>query len=386
MEGVGLGATGETARTEFGAYFAEHHRDVGMLAYRLCGERAVAEEVTADAFAEAWRCWDELTRTGAPQPEAMRGIVQRLVEGRAHAAGRTQTPEAAGEPDGARVRALLAERITLIPPQDAPTVLIPRIVVEPVEQSVPDAPAARFPRPVVISAVITAGAIVVLGAVAMAASNGGGTTQANQAPLSLAATGSLGAVATGSLTSAGTTSASASRSASASPSHSPSPSPTASTHSASASPTGAASSAAHSTATANASTAATASGALTASPSVNHGSNGSWSQLDVAATINQPLSALTITITVADCAGLSPAGAWDSGAGGEFTETTTVNADGSISYVFALNSGNEATPGDVTFAAQFSHTFHSWTASADTYSVAAVVASSGATDSFGGGF
>jgi hypothetical protein len=382
MEGVGLGAVGERARAEFGAYVAEHHRAVGMLAYRLCGERAVAEEVTADAFAEAWRCWDELTRDGAPQPEAMRSIVERLVEGRAHAAGSTPTPEAAGEPDGARVRALLAERITLIPPQDAPTVLIPRIV-EPVEQSVPEAPAARFPRPVVISAAITAGAIVVLGAVAMAASGNGGSPQANHAPLSLAATGTLGAVATGPLTSAGATSASPSKSASASPSHSPSPSPTASTHSASASPTGAASSAAPSTA-ANAS--ATATGALTASPSVNHGSNGSWSQLDVAASISQTLSALTITITVADCPGLSPAGAWDSGAGGQFTETTTVNADGSISYVFALNPGNEVTPGDVTFAAQFSHTFHSWSASADTYSVAAVVASSGAADSFGGGF
>jgi len=384
MEGVGLGAVGERARAEFGAYFAEHHREVGMLAYRLCGERAVAEEVTADAFAEAWRCWDELTRTGAPQPEAMRAIVERLVEGRAHAAGRTPTPEVAGEPDGARVRALLAERITLIPSQDAPTVVIPRIV-EPVEQSVPEAPAAKFPRPVVISAAITAGAIVVLGAIAMAASNDGGTTQANHAPLSLAATGTIGAVGTGPLTSAGT-GASLSRSASASPSHSPSPSPTASTHSASASPTGAASSAAPSTTAANASAAATTSGALTASPSVNHGSNGSWSQLDVAASIDQTLSALTITITVADCPGLSPAGAWDNGAGGQFTETTTVNADGSISYVFKLNPGNEVTSGDVTFAAQFSHAFHSWTASADTYSVAAVVAASGATDSFGGSF
>jgi len=119
---------------------------------------------------------------------------------------------------------------------------------------------------------------------------------------------------------------------------------------------------------------------------VNHGSNGSWSQLDVAASIDQTLSALTITITVADCPGLSPAGAWDNGAGGQFTETTTVNADGSISYVFKLNPGNEVTSGDVTFAAQFSHAFHSWTASADTYSVAAVVAASGATDSFGGSF
>ena len=387
MEGVGLGAAGESAQTEFGAYFAEHHREVGLLAYQLCGERAVAEEVTADAFAEAWRSWDELTRAGAPQPEAMRAIVERLVQGRAHAAGRAPTPEVAGEPDGARVRALLAERITLIPPQDAPTVVIPRIV-EPVLQSAPEAPAARFSRPVVLSAAITAGAIVVLGAVAMAASNNGGTTQANHAPLSLAATGSIGAVATGPLTSTGAdaTSVSPSRSASASPSHSPSPSPTASTHAASASPTGAASSAAPSTATANASTAATTSGALTASALVNHGSNGSWTQLDVAATIDQTLSALTITFTVADCPGLSPAGAWDSGAGGQFTETTTVHGDGSISYVFELTSGDQVGPGDVTFAAQFSHTFHGWTASADTYSVAAVVASSGATDSLGGAF
>jgi hypothetical protein len=119
---------------------------------------------------------------------------------------------------------------------------------------------------------------------------------------------------------------------------------------------------------------------------VNHGSNGSWTQLDVAATIDQTISALTITITVADCPGLSPAGAWDSGAGGQFTETTTVNGDGSISYVFELNPGDQVGPGDVTFAAQFSHTMRSWTAGADTYSVAATVAASGATDSLGGAF
>ncbi|HWG26459.1 hypothetical protein [Actinospica sp.] len=389
MQGVGLGAAGDRARVEFGAYFADHQREVSMLAYRLCGEPHVAEEITADAFAEAWRCWDELTRAGNPQPEAMRAIVERLVQGRVRTAGPMQVSKGAVEPDGARVRALLAERITLIPSQDAPTVVIARIT-EPVEPSEPEAPATRFRRPIVLSAVIATGAVVVLGAIAMAASKGSGATHANQSPLSLAATGTIDAGATGSLTTGAAASASPSRSASASPSpSSTSASPTA-THSASAtpSPTNAATSAAASTGAAggSASSRATTSDALSASASVNHGSNGSWTQLNVSTSVDQTLSALTITITVADCPGLSAAGAWDSGSGSQFNETTTQNADGSITYVFELASGDEVTPGGITFAAQFSHAYHSWNPSADTYSVTAEVADSNATGSFGGAF
>jgi DNA-directed RNA polymerase specialized sigma24 family protein len=388
MKGVGLGTDGDGTWAEFGTYFAEHEREVGLLAFQLCGERDVAEELTADAFAEAWRCWDEWARVGVARSEAMRGIVQRLAQGRVRAAGRgpeSQDAQDAEELDGARVRALLAERITLIPPEDAPTVVIARIVepAEPAEESA--TVTTRFRRPVVISAVIVAGSLVVIGAVALAASGNGGTPQASPTPLSLAATGTFGSVATVPRTAGGATSGSPSRSASPSPSRSPSTSPSASARaSASSSPTGAASSTV--AAVTSATSAATTSGALTASASVNHGSNGSWTQLDVATTVDQPLSALTITITVADCPGLSAAGAWNSGAGGQFGETTTTNADGSITYVFALTPGNEVTPGQISFAAQFSHAVHSWSAAADTYSVTAEEAASRTTESLNGAF
>ena len=379
-----MGAAGEQARAEFGGYFAEHHREVGLLAYQLCGDRAVAEEVTADAFAEAWRRWNELTHDRTPGPEAMTGIVERLVQSRVRTAGRKQLPPGAEEPDAVRVSALLSERIALIPPADAPTVLIPRIV-EPVEPSAPEEPEDKSRRQIAFSGMITAGFIVVLGVIAIAVSTGGHSSPTSHPPLSLAATGTIDAAVTGPASAAVSTSASPSRSASPSPSpsHSASPSASPSPTTASKSPTVATTSAAPSTAAAPPSTTSTA---LSASGSVNQGSNRSWTQLDVTTSVDQTLSALTISITVANCPGLSAAGAWDSGAGGQFNETTTQNADGSITYVFALAQGSEVTPGDISFAAQFSHSYRGWDRSADSYSVDAVVAGSKATESFGGGF
>lgn len=387
MEGVGLGAAGGGATADFGVFLTDHLAEVGLLAYQLCGERGVAEEVTADAFAEAWRCWDELAGREVPLLESMRGIVERLVQGRVHGTGRKPAPQVTvtGGPDGERIRALLAERITLIPPQDAPTVLIPRIVVPP-EPSVPEeAPVSRFRRPTVVSAVITGGTLVALGVIAIAVSSSNGTTAANQSPLSLAASDTIGAGVIGSPTAA-VTSGSPSRSASASPSHSPSasPTPSATPSKAPASPTGAASSA---TASLKPTTVATtaSSNALTASGSVGN-NNGGWTQLDVTTNVNRTLSALTITITVANCPGLYPANSWNSGAGGQFNETTNQNPDGSVSYVFELSPGNQVSPGQISFAAQFVHSRHGWTASADTYSVAAQDAASGAGDNLGSAF
>jgi hypothetical protein len=387
MESVGLDTGAERARPEFGAYFAEHHREVCTLAYRLCGDRAVAEEVTADAFAEAWRVWDELTRDDAPpNEEAMRGIVARLVEGRARGAARK--PAAADgvvRADSGRIRALLAERITLIPPQDAPTVLIPRIPDLAEEGSADEEPATRFRRPVVLSAVIGVGALAVLAAVALATSGGNSAKTSNQSPLSLAATGTIASAVPGSVASGASVSGSASASASASPSHSPSPSPSA-TRSASASASATTATSAATTAATAAETSAAAPDALTVSSGVN-GGNSSWTTLNVSTKVNQTLSALTITIHVASAPGLRAAGAWNSGAGGQFSETTTQNSDGSITYTFSLNSGQQVgSSGSISFAAQFNHNNRGWSASADTYAVSAKVASSGATASYGGSF
>lgn len=387
MESVGLDAGAERARPEFGAYFAEHHREVCTLAYQLCGDRAVAEEVTADAFAEAWRVWDELTRDDAPRAEeAMRAIVARLVEGRARGAARS--PEASDgvvRADSGRIRALLAERITLIPPQDAPTVLIPRIPDLGEESAADEEPAARFRRPVVLSAAIGVGALVVIAGIVMAASGNSTAKTSNQSPLSLAATGTIAAAVPGSVTT-GAASGSASASASASPSHSPSASPSA-THTASASASATTVTSAATTAAAAAATSSAATNALSISTSVDGGNSNSWSTtLNLTTTVNQTLSALTITINVASAPGLSHGSAWDSGAGGQFSESTTQNDDGSITFTFSLNSGQQAGSGSISFAAQFNHNNHNWSASDDTYAVSAKVASSGATASYGGSF
>ncbi|MBR7829469.1 hypothetical protein KDK95_24400 [Actinospica sp. MGRD01-02] len=388
MESVGLDAGAERARPDFGAYFAEYHREVCTLAYRLCGDRAVAEEVTADAFAEAWRVWDELTRDDAPPAEeAMREIVARLVEGRARGAARK--PAAADgvvRADSGRIRALLAERITLIPPQDAPTVLIPRIADLAEEGSADEDSATRFRRPMVLSAVVGVGALAVIAVIALAASGGTSAKTSNQSPLSLAATGTIASAVPGSVTNSAVASGSASASASASPSRSPSPSPSPTrTASASASAT-TATSAAATAAAAAATTSASAPDALSVATGVT-GGNSSWTELNVSTTVNQTLSALTITINVASAPGLRAASAWNSGAGGQFSETTTQNNDGSITYTFSLNSGQQVGSGSsISFAAQFSHNNRGWSASADTYAVSATVASSGATASYGGSF
>lgn len=392
MDGVEVGGAGEWARAGFGAFFAEQRREVGLLAQRLCGKRDVAEEIAADAFAEAWRRWEELTAAGAPAA-AMGGIVERLVHERAdRAARRSRAPQGGaaiaaaggqGEPDGERVRALLAERLALIPPQDAPTVVIAKIV----EAGPADADArraglaAKLRRPAPIAAgAIVAVALVAAGAIAMSGS-GGGPAPADHQALQVADTGAAGDSAGDSASpsvSAASPSASASASATATASASASPS---ASPSASAKPSAPASSSA---ATASSTPTTTL---LTASASADYqDKNSTWTELDVTTSIKQPLSALTITITVADCDGLSARGSWDSGAGGAFSTTTTTNADGSITYVFQLKSGHEVDQGSIDFAAQFTHQSQAWKASADSYSIVAQAAGSSATANLTGSF
>jgi hypothetical protein len=125
---------------------------------------------------------------------------------------------------------------------------------------------------------------------------------------------------------------------------------------------------------------------MTASGSVNVYSSTTWTQVDVDMDIEQTLSALTVTIRIADCTDLSEAGEWNSGASGQINDTATTNADGSITYEYELASGDEATTGDVSFAAQFSHAASGWSASADTYTVSARLASSGAAENLSGSF
>ena len=394
MDGVEPGAPGGTARADFGTFFAARQHELGLLAYRLSGERAVAEEITADAFAEAWRRWDELSGSDTASA-ALQEIVTRLAEGRIRRA-RPGDPPDSYEPDAARIQALTNERLALIPQQNTTMIVLGGAGADAGARHLAGG-FGRFRRPGPIGIVIGANAVAAAVAVVVVLTTVGSPGQGGHANVSLAETNTVqGADSDSPNQAEAATDFTPSAPHSASASASPSPTADQSTDPASASAatvttaTSAAvspSAAAPPSAATTTTTATTASATLlTASGTVNSGSNSTWTQLDVATDIDQALDAMTITIKVARCTDLVAAESWDNGAGGQFTENTTTNADGSITYVFALTSGDEVGPGDVTFAAQFSHAATGWAASADTYSVTAQSASSGATDDLGGGF
>ncbi|HEX4789504.1 MAG TPA: hypothetical protein VH372_13630 [Actinospica sp.] len=106
--------------------------------------------------------------------------------------------------------------------------------------------------------------------------------------------------------------------------------------------------------------------------------NPSWTELDVLVTAKQPLTSLKVTITVAACVGLASPGDYDSGAGNQFSKSETSNGDGSMTFTFVLNPGRILTSasGRVEFAAQFSHATAGWNEAADSYVAAARTAAS----------
>jgi hypothetical protein len=395
MEAVQPGAPGEAPRADFGAFFAAQHRELGLLAYRLCGERDVAEEIAADAFAEAWRRWDEISESGSEGSDspaaAMHEIVARLADGRVRRAAAEQ-PQSPYEPDSTHIWALMNERIALTSPQNT-TRLAPGAVGFAVGGQREGGAFGRFRRPGPIGIVIGANAVAAVVAIVVTVATLGSSGPGGHTTVALTETNTAeGASADSASPAAGATYSTPTRSASASAS--PSPTPDQSTNSASASaaapttaPAGVVSPTTATSPSAVSSSASTASADLmTASGSVNVYSSTTWTQIDVDMDIEQTLSALTVTIRVADCTDLSEAGEWNSGASGQIDDTATTNADGSVTYEYVLASGDEATTGDVSFAAQFSHAASGWSGSADTYTVSARSASSGATENLGGSF
>ncbi len=64
-------------RARFEAFFARHYRELTRFAYLLTGEHAAADDLTAEALAEAWKNWSRVT--GADRPLAyVRRIVANL--------------------------------------------------------------------------------------------------------------------------------------------------------------------------------------------------------------------------------------------------------------------------------------------------------------------
>lgn len=76
-------ATGDSAvgsddeRAAFAAFFAEHYRELARFAYLLTGEHDAADDLAAEALAEAWKHWSRVV--GADRPVAyVRRIVANL--------------------------------------------------------------------------------------------------------------------------------------------------------------------------------------------------------------------------------------------------------------------------------------------------------------------
>jgi RNA polymerase sigma-70 factor (sigma-E family) len=64
-EGSTAGRSGG-ARAEFDAFFAEHYRELARFAYLLTGEHGAADDVAAEALAEAWKNWTRVAEADRP--------------------------------------------------------------------------------------------------------------------------------------------------------------------------------------------------------------------------------------------------------------------------------------------------------------------------------
>ncbi|GAA4620273.1 SigE family RNA polymerase sigma factor [Actinoallomurus vinaceus] len=53
-------------RAAFDAFFSDHYRELARFAYLLTGEHDAADDITAEALAEAWRHWSRVTATDLP--------------------------------------------------------------------------------------------------------------------------------------------------------------------------------------------------------------------------------------------------------------------------------------------------------------------------------
>lgn len=75
MAATALGATDRAAREAFDAFFTAHHRELARLAYLLSGDSDAAQDITAEAFAQAWLRWDKVARADSPTAYVRRIVV-----------------------------------------------------------------------------------------------------------------------------------------------------------------------------------------------------------------------------------------------------------------------------------------------------------------------
>lgn len=75
MAATALGTTDRAAREAFDAFFTAHHREFARLAYLLSGDADAAEDITAEAFAQAWLRWEKVMRADSPAAYVRRIVV-----------------------------------------------------------------------------------------------------------------------------------------------------------------------------------------------------------------------------------------------------------------------------------------------------------------------
>ncbi|MFC1400086.1 MULTISPECIES: hypothetical protein [Streptacidiphilus] len=154
----------------------------------------------------------------------------------------------------------------------------------------------------------------------------------------------------------------------------PSPSPS----SAPASPSAGASSPSTATGTAGATGATRVQqGFLWSDGSIDPHSNTSWSQSNITLKNRYTVTALDVTVTLADTPGLSSTGAWSTVPAADL-DTTVTSRNGTLVYEFKLKPGATLAPGSYVFAGQYNHAAGGRDAGQDTYRATATGHGSGA--------
>jgi hypothetical protein len=93
-----------------------------------------------------------------------------------------------------------------------------------------------------------------------------------------------------------------------------------------------------------------------------------WTQLDVSVVASKPISAaLDITIRVAGCPGFIQPASFTTAPSGSFAKSIVPGTDGTTEFVFHLDAGKYA--GTMEFAAQFGHAATGWNPAQDGYRV-----------------
>lgn len=116
-------------------------------------------------------------------------------------------------------------------------------------------------------------------------------------------------------------------------------------------------------------------------------SNAQWTEEDVHITLQDPVTALQLTVRITPNAGYSKENYWSDHAIGDFDVSVNPNGGGLI-YTFTLRQGNTIQAGPLTIAAQFQHDSSPHDTSGDTFSLSVTTdqAHGSATSGAQGGF